>query len=372
MNRRQFLALGAAGAALAGCTTARQSRTTTAVVKAPGGGDPRMRGPFPIMSTPFNEDGSVDYESLGKAVAWVSDNGCPGVIWCQSNDAVDLLTFEEKVKGYEACAKAMQGKSAMMTFGCNGTRETMLREAKAIEEVAAKYPRANVAMISRPPDDGKTEADLRAYFEALATVAKRPVIIQTHVNKTCPDPSVALLIELAKKHPAIYGYIKEESGGAAANDRMIEENKAKPVIHTVFSAWGGWQWLYQSRRCGSEGLVTERCAYAPLLAHIWREMESRDAKGTLTQSYAFLRLLIDQRNMPNSLRGYSLYYFQRLGLFKTTVSRQYFKAKKGEEGTTAVGDNRKWRLEKLSLTDLQKAELDECYDDMMRFVNEHK
>ena len=34
-----------------------------------------------------------------------------------------------------------------------------------------EYPRANVAMISRPPDDGKTEADLRAYFEALATVA---------------------------------------------------------------------------------------------------------------------------------------------------------------------------------------------------------
>ena len=371
MNRRQFLALGAAGAALAGCTATRQSRTTTAVAKAPGGGDPRMRGPFPIMSTPYHEDGSVDYAALAREAQWVDDCGCPGVIWCQSNDAVDLLTFEEKVKGYEACAKAMQGKSAMMTFGCNGTRETMLREAKAIEEVAARYPRANVAMISRPPDDGKTEADLRAYFEALATVARRPVIIQTHVNKTCPDPSVALLVELAKKHPAIYGYIKEESGGAAANDRMIEENKAKPVIHTVFSAWGGWQWLYQSRRCGSEGLVTERCAYAPLLAHIWREMESRDAKGTLTESYALLRLLIDQRNMPSGLRGYSLYYFQRLGLFKTTVSRQYFKAKKGEEGTTAVGDNRKWRLEKLSLTDLQKAELDECYDDMMRFVREH-
>jgi dihydrodipicolinate synthase/N-acetylneuraminate lyase len=247
----------------------------------------------------------------------------------------------------------------------------MLREAKAIEEVAKKYPRANIAMISRPPDDGKTEADLRAYFEALARVATRPVIIQTHVNKTCPDPSVALLIELAKKHPKIYGYIKEESGGGAANDRMIEENKAKPVIHTVFSAWGGWQWLYQSRRCGSEGLVTERCAYAPLLAHIWREMESRDAKGTLTESYALLRLMIDQRNMPGGLRGYSLYYFQKLGLFKSTVSRQYQKAKKGEEGTTAVGDNRKWKLEKLTLTDLQKAELDECYADMMRFVKKH-
>ena len=100
-------------------------------------------------------------------------------------------------------------------------------------------------------------------------------------------------------------------------------------------------------------------------------LESRDAKGTLTQSYALLRLMIDQRNMPGGLRGYSLYYFQKLGLFKTTVSRQYQKAKKGEEGTTAVGDNRKWKLEKLTLTDLQKAELDECYADMMRFVREH-
>ena len=45
--------------------------------------------------------------------------------------------------------------------------------------------------------------------------------------------------------------------------------------------------------------------------------------------------------------------------------------KKGEEGTTAVGDNRNWRLEKLTLTDLQKAELDECYADMMRFVKKH-
>ena len=81
--------------------------------------------------------------------------------------------------------------------------------------------------------------------------------------------------------------------------------------------------------------------------------------------------MIDQRNMPTALRGYSLYYFQKLGLFKTTVSRQYMKAKKGEEGTTAVGDNRKWRLEKLELSDLQKAELDECYADMMRFVREH-
>lgn len=371
MQRRDFLTLGLASAALAGCaSTAR--RATTAVAKAPGGGDPMMRGPFPILSTPFHKDGSVDYESLKRGVLFTAKGGCPGVIWCQSNDAVDLLTFEEKKKGYEACAQAMQGVDCMMTFGCNGpTWEQMVREAKAVEEVAAKYPKAHIAIISRPPDTGKTQEDIKLYYEKLAEVAKRPVIIQTVVNNTCPAPTVELLVDLAKRWPKVYGYIKEESGGAEANERMKKENAAKPVIHTVFSAWGGWQWLHQSRRCGSEGLVTERCAYAPLLGYIWRQMEANDPKGTLTVAYALLRLLIDQRNYPGGLRGYSLYYLQRQGVFETTVSREYLKAEKKEQGTVAVGDNRKWKLSEVKLTADQKAELDECYDDMLRFVREN-
>ena len=221
-----------------------------------------MRGPFPILSTPYNEDGSVDYESLKRGCVFTADGGCPGVIWCQSNDAVDLLTFEEKVKGYEACAEALAGRTdCVCCLGCNGkTWEQMVKEAKAVEEVAKKYPNTYIAIISRPPDTGKTLDDVRFYYEKLGEVAKRPVIIQTVVNETCPSPTVQMLIDLAKKWPKVFGYIKEESGGAKANERMKEENAAKPTIHTVFSAWGGWQWLHQSRRCGSEGLITERWA----------------------------------------------------------------------------------------------------------------
>ncbi len=373
MKRREFLMMGAA-AALAGCATSDTPQARNYMgpggAAAGGAGDPRMRGPFPILSTPFNEDGSVDWESLARGCVFTADGGCPGVIWCQSNDAVDLLTFEEKAKGYDVCAKALEGRDdCTCCLGCNGrTWEQAVREVRAVEEVAARHPKTNVAIISRPPDLGKTQEDIRRYYEEIAKVAKRPVIIQTCVNNTCPAPEVKLLVELARRHPRIYGYIKEESGGARANERMIEENAAKPVMHTVFSAWGGWQWLYQARRCGSEGLITERCAYAPLLGYIWKRMENGDADGTLTQAYALFRLLIDQRNMPGGLRGYSLYYLQRQGVFSTTVSREYMKSEKKEQGTVAVGDNRKWKLSTVKLTDLQKAELDKCYDDMLRFV----
>ena len=372
MQRRDFIMLGAL-AAMGGCATASNGKpgAVPAASAKTASGDPRIRGPFPILSTPFNEDGSVDWGSLARGCVFTADGGCPGVTWCQSNDAIDLLTFDEKRKGYETCAKALEGRTdCTCCLGCNGrTSEQAVREVRAVEEVASRYPRTNIAIMSRPPDFGKTQEDIRRYYEEIAKVARRPVIIQTYVNKTCPAPEVKLLIDLAKRHPHIYGYIKEESDGVKANSRMIEEVAAKPVIHTVFSAWGGWQWLYQSRRCGTEGLITERCAYAPLLGYIWKRMEDGDSDGTLTQAFALFRLLIDQRTMPGGLRGYSLYYLQRQGVFRTTVSREYLRSEKQEQGTVAIGDSSKWKLGSVTLTDRQKAELDKCYDDMLRFVS---
>ena len=148
-------------------------------------------------------------------------------------------------------------------------------------------------------------------------------------------------------------------------ERAKEENAAKPVIHTVFSAWGGWQWLFQSRQCGSEGLITERCAYAPLLAKIWRLMEANDQTGEVDLAYALLRLLIDQRNFPGGLRGYSLYYLQKAGCFANLVSREYLKSKQDDGGTR--GEGKKWKLGKVSLSDDQKAELDALWNTMQAF-----
>ncbi len=371
MQRRDFLKFGLASAALTGCSTAKKDcekspalQSVPAVAKADGGGDKRMRGPFPILSTPFHEDGRVDYGTLARAVQFVDDCGCPGVIWCQANPCIDLLTFEEKKLGYETCAKALQGRKIMMTFGCNGKdAEQAVREAKAVEEIAAKYPRTNIAIASRPPDNGKKQEDIRDYYEKIAAVVKRPVIIQTYVNNTCPAPEVSLLVELAKKHPAIFGYIKEESDGAKANVRMVEEIRNKPVIHTVFSAWGGWQWLYQSRRLGTEGLITERCAYADLLAYIWEQMENGDKNGTLDDAFAHwgLMLNMDRTVGGNNLRGFSLYILQQRGVFKNTVSRE-----PPNKADKAAG--RPWHLSKFTLKQACKDEIDTRFASLKKFL----
>ena len=325
-----------------------------------------MRGPFPIMSVAYHEDGSVDYDALAREAQWVDDCGCPGVIWCQSNDAIDLLTLEEKYRSFEVVAKAVEGRRITLAIGADGTNTAqMLEIAAEIERVADRHPAAKIAMISRPPDDVRTIEELESAWDALGGVSRRPVIFQTHGTKQTPTPSVELIAKLAKRHPLQFGYVKEEAAGNSANERMVAENRHRPDIKTVFAGWGGWQWLLQLRHCGCAGLVTERCAYAPVLAKLWRIYESGERGLPLTEAFAMYRLLIDQRNFPGGLRGYSLYLLVKAGVFKNMVSRQYKDAKVTEGGS--FGENKAWKLETVSLTEMQKAELDLLYGEMMEW-----
>ena len=77
------------------------------------------------------------------------------------------------------------------------------------------------------------------------------------------------------------------------------------------------------------------------------------------------RLMCDQRNFPGGLRGYSLYLLMKEGVFTNLVSRQYVDAKVTEGGS--FGSGRKWKLTNVELNDMQKAELDLLYADMIEF-----
>lgn len=281
--------------------------------------DPRVRGPFPILSTPFTETGAVDYAVLANEARFVDWGGCPGMIWPQSGDSVDLLTMDEKLRGMEVLAEtSLRFKTSALCLGVQGRdTEEMLVYARHAEKLAP------AAIISRPPDSGRTEDDLRQYWRELAKVAKRPVIFQTTggVAYKGPVPSVKLMIELAKEFPHL-GYIKEEAAPVIARTREL--CAAKPVIRRVFSARGAHGWLFESH-LGTEGLITERAVYADVLAKLWRLMDSGKDADTVRDIHAKLMLLFNLgQHLPGGdLRGFQLHLWKKRGVFKNMISRQY-------------------------------------------------
>lgn len=306
-----MLATTIAGAAsLWGGNLLRAADATTA--------DPKIRGPFPILSTPFTETGEVDYEVLANQARFVDWGGCPGMIWPQSGDSVDLLTMDEKLRGMEVLAETTRSLRTALCLGVQGKdTDEMLVFAKHAEKLAP------AAIISRPADTGRTEDDLRQYWRELAKVTKRPIIFQTTggVDYKGPVPSVKLMIELAQESPQ-FGYIKEEAAPIIARTREL--CAAKPTIRRVFSARGAHGWLYESH-LGTEGLITERAVYADVLTRIWELMESGKDPDTVRDAYAKLLLLfnVGQHLPGGDLRGFQLHLWMKRGVFKNMISRQY-------------------------------------------------
>jgi dihydrodipicolinate synthase/N-acetylneuraminate lyase len=312
ISRRQTLKLTAAGAAAVLGTTKNLPAAEPAA-----DADPKIQGPFLILSTPFRESGEVDFDVLAKQARFVNWCGCPGMIWPQSGDSVDLLTPDEKLRGMEVLAKATQGLRSALCLGVQGKdTDEMLMYARHVEKLAP------AAMISRPPDAGKTEDDMRQYWRALAAVTKRPVIMQTTGGTAYkgPVPSPKLLIELAKASP-YFGYVKEEAGSVIS--RMQAELAARPPIRRVFGARGGFGWLHELR-LGAEGLITERAVYADVLTRVWQLHRDGTDPATMRDIYSkFLLMTNLHHTLPGDLRGYQLSVWMKRGVFKNMISRHY-------------------------------------------------
>jgi dihydrodipicolinate synthase/N-acetylneuraminate lyase len=348
MHRRHFLRSATGTLAFSSLIPVLDAKTPDRASPFRSPDFPRFRGPFPILSTPYKTDGAVDFLVLARSARFMDWCESPGMIWPQSNDSIDLLTQDEKLQGMEVLASTCDHmKTTALCLGVQG-RDTdeMLVYAKHAQALKS------AAIISRPPDTGRTQEDLRQYWRALAQViTDRPVMIQTTARTGGISPSIALLIELAKEFPN-FGFVKEEANPVIPRTREL---LASPAIRSVFSARGAYGWLYESR-LGTEGLVTERSAYADLLAKIWRFIRSGSDPALLKDLYAKLLLMLDlEHTHPGNLRGYSLYLLKMRGVFDTLTSREY-----GLGGTTPA----KPIVSDLKLSQDETAEIDWRFEEL--------
>ena len=306
----------------------------------------QIGGVFPLLCTPYAEDGSLDCETLAKEARFVADCGADGIIWPAANDAMKWLTPEEERSGLGAIAVALDGRDVWFSPCCPGTDTAdMLRRVRVVNAISAKHSDLKMTMLVRMLDDAKCDADYERQYDTLAAATKLPVIIQTYNGKS-PMPSAKLLIDLAKRHPAIYGWYKVEGTGKDIVPCARELVAAKPVVKTVFTGWGGRDWLYHYRRVGTRGVISQRPMYADLMVRIWRALERGDGSADdLFAKFMYLRNLEDTIPAPE-MRGWNLYILKKRGVFRNTLSRT---KRKGDGG---------WEASDVSLSDTDVAEID--------------
>lgn len=269
--------------------------------------DADLRGIFVILSTPYTASGEVDYEDLAFQVEWLDHAGVHGLVWPQNSSDYPRLTPAEIRRGMEVLVEANRGRSMTLVLGVQqDSTEEMVELARFAERLGPDM------MIAMPPKVGSSLSDYREYYEALARVTDRPVMIQTQPNLPGVEFETDFILELATRHPHL-GYVKEEA--QPVFDR-IQALVGQAPIQRVFSAMRGRYFAYDLR-LGVDGLVSGMGMYADVFVHMWDAYvrgnwdEVRDIHGRL------LVMLTCEQEIPAAGR----YLLHRRGIFRTRTQR---------------------------------------------------
>ena len=157
------------------------------------------------IATPFNEDGSVNYEELGRLIDFNIDNGTDAIIICGTTGESATMTDEEHVE----CIKYAVERTAKRGPVIAGTGSNDTKYAIHLSQEAEQLG-ADALLLVTPYYNKTSQAGLIAHYKMIAESVSLPIIVYSVASRTGVNITPETCVELAKI-PNIVA-IKEASG----------------------------------------------------------------------------------------------------------------------------------------------------------------
>jgi 4-hydroxy-tetrahydrodipicolinate synthase len=179
----------------------------------------KFHGTGVAIITPFQADGQVDYEALGRLVNYLIDGGLEYIVSLGTTGESATLSNDERKKVWEFTSKAVNGRINLVAgIGGNNTHE-VAEQIKSFD--IAGYD----AILSASPHYNKpTQEGIYQHYKAIAEVSKLPIILYNVPSRTGSNISAETTIRLANDFKNIIA-IKEASGNF---DQLNQIARDKP------------------------------------------------------------------------------------------------------------------------------------------------
>jgi len=197
------------------------------------------------LITPFNEDFSVDYETLVKLVEYHLANGTDYLCILATTGETPCLTAEEKSKIRKTIIDVVHGRIPLL-LGCGGNNTAAVCEElrtgdfTGIDGVLSVCPYYN-----KPSQEG-----LYQHFRAIASSTNLPVVLYNVPGRTGVNLKAETTVRIAKDCENVVA-IKEASGNLEQVDEII---KNKPEGFDVIS--GDDSLTFQMVASGAVGVIS--------------------------------------------------------------------------------------------------------------------
>jgi len=157
------------------------------------------------ITTPFNLDGSINYEGLGKNIDYQIDNGTDAIVICGTTGESSTMTDEE----HRECIKFAVDYTNHRIPVIAGTGSNDTRYAIELS-VEAQNLGADGLLLVTPYYNKTTQAGLLDHFTIIANSVKIPIILYNIPGRTGMNIAVETVEKLA--HHKNIAAIKEASG----------------------------------------------------------------------------------------------------------------------------------------------------------------
>ncbi|HQY31852.1 MAG TPA: dihydrodipicolinate synthase family protein, partial [Thermomicrobiales bacterium] len=165
---------------------------------------PILHGCIPILCTPFNEDGSVDYASLEREVDWVIAEGASGVAALALASEGYKLTESERTEITRVTISRVAGRVSVVVSADGTGAEIAIERAVTAERAGADVIMVLPPSFVRPGPEGLCD-----YYTRIGHAVSVPIMIQDAPQLTGVAMGPALWAELAASVETIR-YVKAE------------------------------------------------------------------------------------------------------------------------------------------------------------------
>lgn len=179
------------------------------------------------MVTPFNADGSINYEAGADFADWLMANGSDGLVVEGSTGEAATMDMDEKIKFMQTIVARVNGRAKIVAgAGTNCTASTIdlvkKMEACGVDGVLVVGPYYN-----KPTQEGYYQ-----HFAAVAKATKLPIIVYNVPGRTGGNIAPETVARLAADFSNIVA-IKEAAGNVAQTAELYR------VLPEDFSIYSG-------------------------------------------------------------------------------------------------------------------------------------
>ena len=197
------------------------------------------------MVTPFNADGSVNYEKAADLAEWLINNGSDGLVVAGSTGEAATMSAEEKLELFRVVVNRINKRVPVIAGTCSNNTADSVKMTKMAEAMGV-----DGALIVGPYYNKPTQEGFYQHFAAVAQSTGLPIIVYNVPGRTASNISPAIVARLAADFENIVA-IKEAAGNVA---QVAELYSVLPEEFTIYSGDDGLILPFMS--VGATGLIS--------------------------------------------------------------------------------------------------------------------